>query len=219
MKFDELVAKCQDLPCFCTGMLAAGENLDQVRVQLDRWVKAGKLVRIHRGWYTLADPWRRAPINLFVLGCSIKAGSYVSLQSALSYHGMIPEYVPETTCITTGRPQAIQTPFGRISYRHLKREAFTGFVPETVDNHMVYIATAEKALLDLVYLTSGGVDKDYLDGLRLQNLQGLNPERLLDLAACFSQASMLSIPGMLEELGLLERKESRGNLLGLPGSR
>jgi hypothetical protein len=76
-------------------MLAAGEKLDQVRVQLNRWVKDG---------------------------------SYVSLQSALSYHGMIPEYVPETTCITTGRPLCIQTPFGRISYRHLKSGAFTGFV-------------------------------------------------------------------------------------------
>jgi predicted transcriptional regulator of viral defense system len=105
-------------------MLVAGEKLDQVRVQLNRWVKAGKLVRIHKGWYTLAAPWRRVSINLFALGCSIDAGSYASLQSALSYHGMIPEYVPETTCITTGRPQCIQTPFGRISYRHLKSDPF-----------------------------------------------------------------------------------------------
>jgi predicted transcriptional regulator of viral defense system len=208
MKFDEVVVLCQDLPCFCSGMLAAGEKLDQVRVQLNRWVKAGKLVRIHKGWYTLAAPWRRVSINLFALACSIKAGSYVSLQSALSYHGMIPEYVPETTCITTGRPQCIQTPFGRISYRHLKSGAFTGFVPETVDHQVVFVATAEKALLDLVYLTPGGASKDYLDGLRLQNLHDLNLARLLDLAACFSQANMMSIPAVLEELGLVDRRKS-----------
>jgi len=209
MKFDELVEKCQDLPCFCTGMLAAGEKLDQVRVQLNRWVKAGKLVRIHKGWYTLASPWRRAAVNLFAVACSIKAGSYVSLQSALSYHGMIPEYVPETTCVTTGRPQLIQTPFGRISYRHLKRGAFTGFVPETTDGQVVYLATAEKALLDLVYLTPGGADKAYLENLRLQNLQDLSLEKLSDLAACFTQTNLMSIPALLVGLGLVEREESR----------
>ena len=209
MKFDELVEKCQDMHCFCSGMLAAGEKLDQVRVQLNRWVKAGKLVRIHKGWYTLASPWRRASINLFAMACSIKAGSYVSLQSALSYHGMIPEYVPETTCVTTGRPQLIQTPFGRISYRHLKREAFTGFFSENADGLALYMASAEKALLDLVYLTPGAANKDYLDGLRLQNLHDLSPEKLLDLAACFTQANLMSIPAFLEELGLMESEETR----------
>jgi predicted transcriptional regulator of viral defense system len=143
------------------------------------------------------------------MACSIKAGSYVSLQSALSYHGMIPEYVPETTCITTGRPQLIQTPFGRISYRHLKRGAFTGFVPETTDGQVVYLATAEKALLDLVYLTPGGADKAYLESLRLQNLQDLSLEKLLALATCFAQANLMTIPALLDELGLVERGESR----------
>jgi predicted transcriptional regulator of viral defense system len=209
MKFDELVEKCQDMHCFCTGMLAAGEKLDQVRVQLNRWVKAGKLVRIHKSWYTLASPWRRTSINLFAMACSIKAGSYVSLQSALSYHGMIPEYVPETTCVTTGRPQRIQTPFGRISYRHLKRGAFTGFASETDDSQGVYMASAEKALLDLIYLTPGGAGKDYLESLRLQNLHDLSRERLLNSAACFGQANLMSIPDLLEELSLAGKVEFR----------
>ncbi|TVR93723.1 MAG: hypothetical protein EA428_01545 [Spirochaetaceae bacterium] len=40
---------------------------------------------------------------------------------------MIPEHVPETTCVTTGRPSVIETPFGRIRYRHIKRSGFFGY--------------------------------------------------------------------------------------------
>ncbi len=200
MKFDQLIEKCQDIQCFCPGMLGAGENISHVRVQLNRWVQTGKIIRIHKGWYTLAVPWRRITINPFVIACTIKPGSYVSLQSALSYHGMIPENVPETTCITTGRPQVLETPIGRISYRHVKREAFRDFVPEPCDGQMSYIAVAEKALLDLIYLTPGGTNKKYIAALRLQNLHELNVDRLTEMAAYFHQASLLSIPDSIRDL-------------------
>ena len=183
--------------------------MDQVRVQLSRWVRAGKLVRIHKGWYALAAPWRRMPVNPFVIACSIKPGSYVSMQSALSFHGMIPEYVPETTCITTGRPQIIQTPFGRISYRHLKRNAFRGFYTEAFDGQTAFMASAEKALLDLIYLTPGGADRNYIDGLRLQNMQDLNPGKLSEMAACFAQSNLASVPALLREPEFQKRMETR----------
>ena len=105
MKFDQLIDIAADLHCFSAGMVTAGEDIDAVRVQLSRWVTSKRLVRIHKGWYTLRDPFRRVRLNLNVVACTIKRGSYVSLQSALAYHGMIPEYVAETTCVTTGRPR------------------------------------------------------------------------------------------------------------------
>ncbi|MBN2209980.1 MAG: type IV toxin-antitoxin system AbiEi family antitoxin domain-containing protein, partial [Sedimentisphaerales bacterium] len=59
MKYDELLQKVGNLACFSTRFLAAGENLAQVRLQLARWVKDGRLVKVRKGIYTLAEPYRK----------------------------------------------------------------------------------------------------------------------------------------------------------------
>jgi hypothetical protein len=57
----------------------------------------------------------------------MRKASYVSLQSALAYHGAIPEHVPMTTSVTTRRPERLQTPIGPFLYRHVKRSFFFGY--------------------------------------------------------------------------------------------
>ncbi|HAX37019.1 MAG TPA: hypothetical protein DD477_10035, partial [Spirochaetaceae bacterium] len=61
---------------------------------------------------------------LMVVACQIKPAACVSLQSPLAWHGLFPEYVPEITCVSTGRPQLVETPAGRISYRPIKPALF-----------------------------------------------------------------------------------------------
>jgi len=51
----------------------------------------------------------------------------VSLQSALSHHGLIPEFVPVTTSVTTGRPEELEAPLGRFMHCHVKTKAFFGY--------------------------------------------------------------------------------------------
>ena len=183
MKFDSLVEIAAELHCFSPGMLTAGENIDSVRVQLSRWVKSGRILRIHKGWYTLDEPFRRVRLDRNIIACTIKQGSYVSLQTALAYHGMIPEYVAETTCVTTGRPLSIDTPVGRLVYRHIKQELFFGCRREAGNKQTAYIATPEKALLDLFYLTPGSDDQAYIGELRLQGLEALDPDKMGAMAA------------------------------------
>lgn len=179
MKFEDLLKKAGDLPCFSTRFLAAGENLSQIRLQLARWVKDGRLIKIHKGLYTIAEPYRKIKPELFSIANSLKSPSYVSLQSALSRYGMIPEFVPATSSITTARPQVIETPLGRFEYRHISKSYFRGFqMLELSENQKAYVALPEKALLDLVYLTPAGDSEDFLRELRLQNLDSLNKEVL-----------------------------------------
>ena len=68
----------------------------------------------------------------------MKKGSYVSLQSALEYHGLIPDHAPS---VTTGRPQTYSTPLGVFIFRHVKRELFFGY--EEKDS--AWVASPEKA--------------------------------------------------------------------------
>ena len=94
--------------------------------------------------------------------------SYVSLQSALAYHGVIPESVPTVTSVTTGRPGRWETDLGDFLYRHLKPGLFWGYRRVDVDGGSgAYIALPEKALLDLFYFTSGPIRAAFVRGLRL----------------------------------------------------
>ena len=95
MKFSELQALVQSEPVFETGLLLAGDvDPADVRKQLSRWTKAGKLLQLRRGLYALAPPYQKTIPATFGVANRLKPASYVSLQSALSHYGMIPEHVP-----------------------------------------------------------------------------------------------------------------------------
>ncbi len=191
MKFDELLKKAGELSCFSTRFLAAGENLSQIRLQLARWVNDGRLIKIHKGLYTFAEPYRKIKPELFSIANSLKTPSYISLQSALSRLGLIPEFVPVTTSITTSRPQVIVTPLGRFEYRHVKKNLFWGYHKlELSEKQEAFVANPEKALLDLVYLTPGGEREEFLRELRLQNFSILNRDILRQYSGKFDSSKI-----------------------------
>jgi hypothetical protein len=93
----------------------------------------------------------------------------------LGYYGLIPEYVVAVTNVTTGRPRTFEIFLGDFIFRHIKKELFFGYKLIDVENNQsAFIASPEKSLLDLLYLTPGSDDLSYLRELRLQNLDRLN---------------------------------------------
>src|ERR1039457_5493611 len=106
-----------DQATFETGFLLAGDvNPADIRRQLSRWVTRGQIVQLRRGLYALAPPYRKKEPQPFVVANLLVRGSYVSLQSALAHHGLIPEHVPVTTSVTTGCPQHRENAFGSVEY-------------------------------------------------------------------------------------------------------
>jgi hypothetical protein len=184
MKFEELLSWVGDEPVFETGLLLAGDvdPLD-VRKQLSRWVKMGRLYQLRRGLYALAPPYRKVIPHPFLAANRLQPGSYVSLQSALAHYGLIPEAVPTVTSISTGRPEILRTPLGTFAYRHVQTSwLHTYHHVDLGSGQSAFIATPEKALLDLVYLEPGADLPEYLRTLRLQALEGLEIEALWQLA-------------------------------------
>ena len=192
MKLDALLSVVSSEPVFSSGLLLTmGEDQADVRKQLSRWTKAGKIIQLRRGLYALAEPYRKITPEPFLIANRLHEPSYISLQSALAYHGLIPEYVPAVTCITTTRPEEVDTPLGRFIYRHCKKALFFGF--QEVDlgqGQAAFVARPEKALLDLIYLTPGGERQGFLAELRLQNLDTIDLE-LLEQMARASKSSKL----------------------------
>jgi len=184
MKIGDLLQIVGREPVFHSSLLMAGgvDPADLGR-QLSRWVNSGTLIQLRRGLYALSERHQKTRPHPFLVANRLKRASYVSLQSALEFHGLIPEYVPSVTSITTGRPEELLTPLGTFIYKHIKKGLFSGYkIIDVGEGQSAFVATPEKALLDLLYLTPGSDNPDYLRELRLQNAEILNRELLLDFA-------------------------------------
>lgn len=181
MKWPELLAAVGGEPVFETGFLLAGDvDPADVRRQLSRWVASGRLIQLRRGLYALAPPYRKTEPHPFVVANRLVRGSYVSLQSALAHHGLIPEYVPVVTSVTTGRPQHRENPFGSFVFHHCAPHGLAGYRLEALGGGQeALVATPAKALADLVHLVPSADSKAYLSELRLTNLEKLGTVELL----------------------------------------
>ncbi|GFP26642.1 hypothetical protein HKBW3S43_00353 [Candidatus Hakubella thermalkaliphila] len=180
MEFTRLVEIVGDEPVFEASLLLAGNvNPGDVRRQLSRWTAGGRLYQLRRGLYALAPPFQKVKPHPFLIANRMVRNSYVSCQSALAFYGLIPEYVPVITSVTTARPARWETPFGVFEFRHIKTDLLRGYrLSEVSAGQQAFVATPEKALLDLVYLHPGGDSPEYLRELRLQNVERLNLDEL-----------------------------------------
>ncbi len=172
MKFSELLTLVADEPIFSSSLLLSGNVNDrQVRLQLSRWVKSGQLVQLRRGLYALGTPWRKVEPHPFLIANRQHPGSYVSLQSALAWHGAIPEQVHIITSVGPGRPETTTTALGTFKNQYISDALYFGFSRiDVASRQSAFVATPEKALLDLVHFTPGGDSTGFLRELRLQNL-------------------------------------------------
>lgn len=186
--------------------MAGAVSPGKIRLQISRWVKAGKLISLRRGLYALAQPYAKASPHPFLVANRLCRPSYVSLQSALAWYGMIPEYVPAVTSVTSGRPRPCRLSLGDFLFRHVKTPEFRGYRRiEVQPGQFAFVACPEKALLDLIHLTPGADTWPYLQELRLQNLSELSPRSLQRMAADWDSPKLLRAAKLIVEL----RKEER----------
>jgi predicted transcriptional regulator of viral defense system len=122
------------------------------RDKLTKLLAGGAVIRIKKGLYCFGEDFRKEPISREYLANLIYGPSYVSLDYALSYHGLIPERVEVVTSVTTRRSRGFSTPFGIFSYRMVTDNRYTvGADIEQAGKTSFLIATPEKALIDKVW--------------------------------------------------------------------
>ena len=179
MKFRKLLKIVGDEPVFESSLLLAGDvQPEYIRLQLDRWVKTGKIYQLRRGVYMLAAPYQKQKPHPFLIANMLQKPSYVSVQSALSFYGFIPDIVHEKISMTTVRNERLHTPLGVFEYKYINKNFFGGYRLIDLGGQRAFIATPEKAILDLINLQPGGDDPTFISELRLQNLDKLNIEEL-----------------------------------------
>jgi predicted transcriptional regulator of viral defense system len=133
--------------------LVDGSNDKQYNL-VKRAVATGEIIQVRRGLYCLAAKYHRERINPFSLSQLIYGPSYVSLESALSWHGWIPEAVYTVTCVSYARSNKFDTPFGQFNYTRVPQNVLYAEVDRHAQEKQCpfLMATAIKALADYVYV-------------------------------------------------------------------
>jgi predicted transcriptional regulator of viral defense system len=152
MRPTETLAKLQALgqPLFETRDLAALLNVanSSATRTATRLAKTGMIVKLAQGKWALARDINRLAIPEHL---TVPYPTYVSLQTALYHHGMISQIPAVTYAVSLARTRRYDTPIGTISIHHVEPEFFFGY--ELDESGMVKMATPEKALVDVCYLS------------------------------------------------------------------
>ncbi len=127
------------------------KTADSRHAIIKRAIREGYLVPIRRDLYLIKNA-KRTLLNYFEIASIIYGPSYLSFESALSYHGWIPEAVRTITCASVKRAKEFETPVGIFSYEHIPIKAFSfGVEQHQQDALTLFIASPVKALADIVY--------------------------------------------------------------------
>lgn len=207
MEWERFLKITGKFPVIDTENLFAGiSNPDSIEVQISRWKNAGKIIQLKRGMYLLAEPYRKIEVYEPYIAAILKRPSYISLEKALEHHNLIPEAVTIYTSVTTKRQGRFVSKAGMFDYRHIKESLFWGYKSLTVNKQTAFIASPEKTLLDFFYVKRLKISLDYLQELRLQNVEKINIEKLFECARRFKKPKMLQVAEVIKDYSILYSK-------------
>lgn len=181
-----------DVGCFSIYQLRAWKN-DFDPGALSRWVKKGYITKLRQDWYAFSELQREPDMARFIAG-KIYSPSYISLHTALSIYGIIPEAVTQITCVTSNRTTSYSNSFGQFQYQTVKPELFFGYKQELLKRGGSYlIAEPEKAIVDLLYLYPQYNSAEAMRELRFDEWwmhEQLNRDKLIAFAHQISKKAL-----------------------------
>ncbi len=172
-----------------------GEKTSSISVQLSRLSGSGLVMNPVKGWYT--NPFNIP--NSEELSMVLRAPCYLSMEYALSRHGILSQDVHTYTMVTTKLPHTYRSDDDIFEYHQIKRSLFWGYTVEGT----VQVAEPEKALLDLIYIryTRNRDANEFLIHSLMDDmyLEDLDEERLSNYSIKYDNATrdfMMKIPNL-----------------------
>jgi hypothetical protein len=192
MNYEKLIDLFGDRPFFESGevRIAFKEPRAQIEARLSRWVNNGKLLKLRQKKYLLPGKYRRNEPSPEYISNYLYRPSYISLRTALSIYGIIPESVHIYEAVTTKKTAKWDTPVGVFKYHSIKEERFWGYeiypkAGSPNDQKTFMLGEPEKVLLDLFFLIKGEWTEKRIKEMRFQNLSIIKKEKLQKYAETF----------------------------------
>lgn len=159
---------------------------------LVRWQKKGVVQKLRNRWYALPGKIRQEE-DLFLIANFIYSPSYISLESAFSLYGWIPEGVFLITSVTTLKTNTFKTPQGVFRYSNLRPSLYFGFRLAPHGKFKIRVAEPEKALLDYLFFhPEFAAPEDFIDARLNQAVlrEMLNDEKLSRYLTIFDSQAL-----------------------------
>ena len=205
MLFLEFRKKLFDLACFNINQIYAWDP-DFNRNNLVRWTKKGLIIRLRQGYYTFPEYGSKSDY-IWYFANRIYRPSYISLHTALSFYGMIPEAVIQIISVTSLKTASFSNAFGEYSYHSIKEELMFGYEHKPIpENLTLLFASPEKAILDLLYLYPFYNSEQEMEELRLDEsfmAEDLKKELLMEYTHRYKSKALESrVKKLLNTYGL-----------------
>jgi len=169
---------------------------------ISRNLKSGKLLKLRRGLYLLSD--QSSSVSRLSIANHLYSPSFVSFESALSYHGLIPEAVyTMTSAFPLNKKKQFETSTGVYSFEYSPAFSFFLGVEKNADG--VLMASPLRALFDLVsirrknYRTLVEMEGDLridLDQLQ-KEVETLSSKEIFVLAQSFKKKRLIEFASVL----------------------
>jgi len=160
-----------------------------------RWEKQGLLMKLRNGYYAFADIAGKEGFAHYVAS-KIYKPSYISLHTALAFHGIIPETINEITSVSSLKTSTFKNSLGTFSYKKIKPRLMFGYDAVEKNGFTFFISSPEKAVLDLLYL-----EPSYNFKKELRNSR-LDWKKLTAFAKKFEKKVILEKIDMLKKIFL-----------------
>lgn len=147
--------------------------------------KKNRIIKLKKSLYALKDEY----ISPYLIANKAYSPSYISFESAFSYHHLIPETVYSITSATSKTSRDLIINEINYLYRTIKKEAYTGYVLKVIEDNQIQIATPEKALADYLYFIYLGKIKTWNDRL---DIKSIDKKRLKECLLLFSNKKFLN---------------------------
>ena len=168
--------------------------------------QAGKIIRLKRGMYVVSPEVSKQLLSVELIANHIYGPSYVSMESALRYYGLIPEQVYTVRSLTVNRSKSFENSIANFEYITTNNTYYAiGIKQEIIENRYTFlIATPEKALCDMITATPH---------LRIQSEKALVAYLKEDLRFDMSGLEMMDSNIVRECLEVGKKKEALQILL------
>lgn len=128
------------------------KSRQQIRNLASKLTQSGWLVRLKKGVYCIASLESRGStaLSVFTIAYYLEKDSYVSLEAALQYYGMFDQLLRTITLLSLKERKGTKIGNTEYNFIHTNEKNFYGWEDNWEGSHKIRIATAEKALLDLL---------------------------------------------------------------------
>jgi hypothetical protein len=194
----------QDLLLDTVRMRHLLRDFSDIRGKIARMLKSGELIPLRRGLYA-----SRRNTDARCLAGPIYGPSYVSFETALAWHGIIPESVTECLSATPRRAAGVENVFGRFRYLQVPAEVYPVGVQRVTDSDLPFLlASPTKALCDRIAREAGfrsmaDVER-WLGGMRIDSAMGLNSTELELCEANYGRPAVRLLRQFALKKGLVE---------------